>query len=948
MSSLFRRKSIIVGLWLFVFSGLGTGCGSDTDNSTPTTPIVDMEMTGPGDLGADAGIDGGDSGTETDGGDMVETGTVSGRVVGLATAAPLAGVTVHLGEESVTTGADGTFEFVDVAEGRYVVETSHPDFTTGLRPITVEADGSASVRVVIAPVDSRTTFSSEEGASVETSSGASVKFAPRSFIGSDGEAVTGDIDLNISAVDPRSDGGLQAVGGSPVGITTDGEDVLIQPVSPMEITITQGDRKLNIASGRTVEVHFPAPAGSTAATIDLWTLDPGTGTWVQEGLATRTTNARGEAVYAASLTHLSWWSPADSTSKVTCVRGCVTENGMPLAGATVEVDGVDYDFQTTATTGTDGCWAADVKQGGEISARAYAPGLVSSQITAVAPTSANTVDNDPTTCESVGELVLESDSDDDGIADAEDNCPMTANARQLDSDGDGTGDLCESGAVDTDGDGFTDSNDNCPNEPNQQIDDDGDGFGDRCDNCPSVSNPAQEDTDQDGVGDTCDNCPSGANAGQVDTDGDGIGDLCDGSNDDADGDGVLDVDDNCPDLSNQSQADTDLDGVGDACDNCDMVANSSQEDSDADLVGDACDNCPQVANGQQADSDGDGVGDACPDATTMCSMDSECPDGNVCVNGSCQTSSGCSVDADCASGEVCVSGSCQAGSTGCQSDADCSGGEVCVSGACQSIDADGDGIEDGFDNCPTNSNPSQVDADGDSVGDDCDNCINVANVSQSDVDADQMGDACDPADPNGNEVCDGLDNDADGSVDEGCPTSSGCTVDADCASGQVCISGSCQVSSGCSVDADCAGGEVCVNGSCQMSSGCTVDADCASGEVCVSGSCQAGSTGCQSDADCSGGEVCVSGACQSIDADGDGIEDGFDNCPTNSNPSQVDADGDSVGDDCDNCINVANVSQSDVDADQMGDACDPADPNGNEVCDGLDNDADGSVDEGCP
>ncbi|MBU0678513.1 MAG: S8 family serine peptidase [Verrucomicrobia bacterium] len=39
-----------------------------------------------------------------------------------------------------------------------------------------------------------------------------------------------------------------------------------------------------------------------------------------------------------------------------------------------------------------------------------------------------------------------------------------------------------------------------------------------------------------------------------------------------------------------------------------------------------------------------------------------------------------------------------------------------------SVDSDGDGINDGADNCPDTFNPSQNDADGDGIGDDCDPC----------------------------------------------------------------------------------------------------------------------------------------------------------------------------------------------------------------------------------
>jgi hypothetical protein len=57
------------------------------------------------------------------------------------------------------------------------------------------------------------------------------------------------------------------------------------------------------------------------------------------------------------------------------------------------------------------------------------------------------------------------------------------------------------------------------------IDVDGDGV--RCDNCPLTPNPTQGDTDFDEIGDVCDNCPTTPNSDQVDRDGDGIGDECD-------------------------------------------------------------------------------------------------------------------------------------------------------------------------------------------------------------------------------------------------------------------------------------------------------------------------------------------------------------------------------------------------------------------------------------
>jgi len=105
------------------------------------------------------------------------------------------------------------------------------------------------------------------------------------------------------------------------------------------------------------------------------------------------------------------------------------------------------------------------------------------------------------------------DVDDDGQCAVDDNCPVHANADQLDTDQDGIGDACE----DADGDRALDILDNCPEVPNaEQSDQDGDGVG----------NPCDDDRDGDSHSNELDNCPDIYNPDQADYDGDGRGDAC--------------------------------------------------------------------------------------------------------------------------------------------------------------------------------------------------------------------------------------------------------------------------------------------------------------------------------------------------------------------------------------------------------------------------------------
>jgi|GEM_PF-5877426 len=105
------------------------------------------------------------------------------------------------------------------------------------------------------------------------------------------------------------------------------------------------------------------------------------------------------------------------------------------------------------------------------------------------------------------------DVDGDGLCAVDDNCPVHANADQLDSDEDGIGDACE----DADGDQVLDVFDNCVEVPNvDQSDQDGDDIG----------NPCDDDRDGDGYVNESDNCPANYNPDQEDGNGDGIGEAC--------------------------------------------------------------------------------------------------------------------------------------------------------------------------------------------------------------------------------------------------------------------------------------------------------------------------------------------------------------------------------------------------------------------------------------
>ncbi len=530
------------------------------------------------------------------------------------------------------------------------------------------------------------------------------------------------------------------------------------------------------------------------------------------------------------------------------------------------------------------------------------------------------------------------DRDGDGIPDDQDNCPDTVNPDQADADGDGVGDMCQNVACRPGGCApgeVCDPTGRCVAEGMPCADDADCPAGALCMNgiCGAAGEQCNGlDDDRDGVVDegACD--PALEECNMLDDDGDGRVDegacqnagcggqgcppgmICNPFLDRCVGGDPCGADADCPPGQICAAQGVCQDGE-EACDGID-------NDFDGLVDEGVCDPSPELCN--MRDDDGDGVVDegACPNVACGGRM---CPDGMVCDPATNQ----CVPDGP--QPEVC---------NGIDDDLD---GLIDEEGACDPrpeecnmLDDDLDGVVD-EDACDPNR-----DRDGDGIPDDQDNCPEAVNPDQADADGDGIGDAC-PRDVPQPEQCNMRDDDLDGAVDEG-----GVCQNAACG-GQMCPDGMvCDAFLNQCVPAQ--------NVPCQD------DADCPAGALCTPvGLCVAdGEARCDGIDDDNDGLV-DEGACDpNVDRDGDGVPDAEDNCPVVFNPNQsnadgdawgdacevdADADGDGIPDDADNCPDIPNPAQVDADNDGIGDACDRGEPSP-ELCNMIDDDRDGRVDEG--
>jgi large repetitive protein len=438
----------------------------------------------------------------------------------------------------------------------------------------------------------------------------------------------GNWNLNVTAVDLAGNIGVDGTTDE-LTVDTTAPVVTIEPVASTknkpELNGTVDDAGATLAVWlKGIAYDIENPGNGT------WTLASGTVAPLPDGSTTATLiamDALGNLASAATEVVV------DKTAPVVTVDSLVTDEKQPeLTGWVDDVDAlvqVTVDNKIyTADVNADGTWVLAAKTLDKLSEGTW-------DVKAEATDDLGNAGTD----DSVDELVVDFDADDDGLTDAEeasngtdplladtdgdciddgDEVDLGTDPTRADTDGDGLDDLVELGLgtdatdSDTDSDGLDDGEELLTHHTDPLVaDTDGDGRSDGDEVLSDHTNPNEEDTDGDGVSDG-DEALAGTDPleGVQDADSDGLTDAEEedlGTNPDAadsDGDGLWDLVEVLLE-TDPNDSDSDDDGVKDGAE---VLAgtdpNNADTDGDGLIDGDEVD-----TDALDDDSDNDGLMD---------------------------------------------------------------------------------------------------------------------------------------------------------------------------------------------------------------------------------------------------------------------------------------------------------------------------------------------------
>jgi hypothetical protein len=260
---------------------------------------------------------------------------------------PVASARVEVGDETVLTGEDGTFELGNVPQDTIVqVFARAPGFSTG--HLTVEVAGPTVRRVDIRVIPAvETTIQASDGGRIVRPDGVVIDLPAGAYVDAAGQPVDGEITVSTAAW--RSELSMLAAQGAMQAVV-DGEQFPLESFGMVQVELSSDGEPVELDGTARLELPLAHSARFVEGEkVGLWHFDEDSGVWSLDG--------EGEVfghTFVAEVTHFSTWN-CDRPLETSCLGGTLqAPNGEPISGGQVHALGIDYFGSDTQWTAEDG------------------------------------------------------------------------------------------------------------------------------------------------------------------------------------------------------------------------------------------------------------------------------------------------------------------------------------------------------------------------------------------------------------------------------------------------------------------------------------------------------------------------------------------------------------------------------------------------------------------
>jgi Carboxypeptidase regulatory-like domain len=252
---------------------------------------------------------------------------------------PVASAAVSADTYSTTTDAMGNFTFrnINVSAANGHVMVVKPGYFKGIRSFVTEKGKNNFVKIQLIKQVVSGTVAAAAGGTVNTD-GATINFAPNSFVTATGAAYTGNVKVYAKWIDPTAQNLPVIIPGDLRGLNSTNEESILKSYGMVGAELKDdAGNILKIAPGKTATISFPIPTalqGTAPATIPLWHFDEVAARWREEGTATKTGNT-----YTATVNKFSFWNCDVPNNFIKLdMRLVNSANNLPLANTMVKIN----------------------------------------------------------------------------------------------------------------------------------------------------------------------------------------------------------------------------------------------------------------------------------------------------------------------------------------------------------------------------------------------------------------------------------------------------------------------------------------------------------------------------------------------------------------------------------------------------------------------------------